>query len=207
MILDPNGLTTLYRFDFDGIFWSLVDEPGSHLGGLGEKFIVDPRKQLFTVTIDSEQFESPGYNNYYGDYKIEVQGGLSTGGTETYFYDRMLSCTLSLVCVVESLEVGQQEFESAELDLGEELSFKFAKYTQFPNCNYDIDYTLTLIERSSPADQPAFSSQLEGTNTSPPFIWLDEDAGVLRINPVSESLLKKSYAVYINGNVNVNNTI
>ena len=41
-ILDPNGLTTMYRFDFDGVFWSLVDEPGSDFGGLGELFIVNP---------------------------------------------------------------------------------------------------------------------------------------------------------------------
>ena len=94
-----------------------------------------------------------------------------------------------------------------ELDLGEELTFNFAKYTQFPDCNYNIDYTLTLIERRSPTDKPEFSSELEGTDTAPPFVWLDEEAETLKISPVSESLLKKSYAVFINGNVNVNSII
>ena len=64
----------------------------------------------------------------------------------------MLSCTFSLVCIVTSLEVGEQELESAEIELGQELILNYSNYTQSPECDYDIDYTLTLIERNSISD-------------------------------------------------------
>ena len=64
----------------------------------------------------------------------------------------MISCTISIVCVVQSLEVGEQEFESSDLNLGEQLVYDVQNYTQFPACGYNIDYTLTLIERNSTDD-------------------------------------------------------
>ena len=96
-------------------------------------------------------------NDYYGDYQIEVQGGVGVGSPAAYFDPQTLSCTFSLVCLVESLDVGEQEFvESAELQLGEVLVYNFVNYTQFPSCGYDIDYTVTLIKRNSSDDQPDF---------------------------------------------------
>lgn len=54
-----------------------------------------------------------------------------------------------------------------------------------------------------------FQSALEGWNTHPPFIHLNQETEHirLRIAPEYGFLLGESYAVYINGNVNVNRTV
>ena len=64
-IRDPNGLATVYYYEYDGTAWSIA-KPSSDIGSLGEKFITDHENNM--LTIDSLQFGSPLVNNYYGDY-------------------------------------------------------------------------------------------------------------------------------------------
>ena len=149
-IQDPNGLMTVHHFELDGT-WSTIDPLTSDSGSLGNKFIADPENLL--LTIDSNEFRNPIANDYYGDYEIQVQGGVGVGSPAAYFDPEMISCTFSLVCIVDSFEAGEQEFKSAEVELGKDLVFNFFNYTQSPaNCDYDIDYTVTLIERNSTKD-------------------------------------------------------
>ena len=78
-----------------------------------------------------------------------MQGGVGTNSPAAYFDPQMIYCNLSIVCVVQSLDVGEQDFESSTLFLGDQLVYDVQNYTQFPDCGYDVDYTLTLIRRSS----------------------------------------------------------
>ena len=44
----------------------------------------------------------------------------------------------------------------------------FTNYTQMPACDFNVDYTLTLIEKDYlSADQPAFDPTLEGITSDP----------------------------------------
>ena len=127
-----------------------------------------------------------------------MQGGVGTNSPAAYFDPGKISCTFSLVCIVESLEAGEQELESAEVELGKDLVFNFFNYTQSPAfCDYSIDYTLTLIERNSSKDEPEFYSPLEGYQPFPPFMSLNSTLGTLKISPEYGNLLGKSYAVYV----------
>ena len=64
-----------------------------------------------------------------------------------------------------------------------------------------------MIEFLGDADEPVFDSELEGENTDPPFVELDEELTTLTIAPSDAQLIGKSYAIYVNGNVSVNSTI
>ena len=66
---------------------------------------------------------------------------------------------------------------------------------------------MTLIESLGDYNEPAFDSELEGENTDPPFVELDDKLATLRIAPSDAQLIGKSYAIYVNGNVSVNSTM
>ena len=57
------------------------------------------------------------------------------------------------------------------------------------------------------AEEPVFDKEREGENTDPPFVELDEELTTLKIAPSDAQLIGKSYAIYVNGNVNVNSTM
>ena len=68
-----------------------------------------------------------------------------------------------LDCKVLSFKPGLQMFESSMLDLDERLIFPFTNYTQTPNCNFNVDYTVTLIEKPFASnEQPPFDILLKG---------------------------------------------
>ena len=66
---------------------------------------------------------------------------------------------------------------------------------------------MTLIESLGDTDEPVFDSELEGENTDPPLVELDEELTTLKIAPTDALLIGKSYAIYVNGNVSVNSTM
>ena len=62
-----------------------------------------------------------------------------------------------------------------------------------------------MVERNS--DPPTLTDENEGESPYPQFVFLDSSAGTLTIRPESGSLAGKTYAVFINGRVFVNQTI
>ena len=84
-ITDPNGLKSVSTFENDGTTWSTVDQPlESNVGAFGVSFT--PRDALNRIiTIESLSFTNPDKSLYFGDYLIEVTGGVGFGSAFSYF--------------------------------------------------------------------------------------------------------------------------
>ena len=54
-----------------------------------------------------------------------------------------------LDCKVNSFEPGIQEFVSMQVEIGEEIVFPFKNYIMTPDCQFDVNYTLTLLEKDT----------------------------------------------------------
>ena len=52
-----------------------------------------------------------------------------------------------LDCKVNSFLPGRQNFEDIDVEPGEFIQFNFNNYVQTPNCDLDVDYTLTVVEK------------------------------------------------------------
>ena len=60
------------------------------------------------------------------------------------------------------------------LDLDDEISFPFTNYTQTPNCNFNVDYKVTLIEKSFDSqEETLFDIQLMGESPDPDYVVLN----------------------------------
>ena len=53
-----------------------------------------------------------------------------------------------LPCMVVSVDVANSNLVDFEMYLGETKTFPFEQYVQSPSCEYDVRYTVTLIEAS-----------------------------------------------------------
>ena len=50
--------------------------------------------------------------------------------------------------MVVSVDVANSNFVDFEMSLSETRTFSFEQYVQVPACDYDVRYTVTLIEAS-----------------------------------------------------------
>ena len=93
-----------------------------------------------------------------------------------------------------------------QLDTFQQLPF--SNFTQQPSCGFDVDYSLTLIEKTFGSnEQPVFDLALEGITSFPEFAVFDPDAKYLSYRPDNQLLSARSFAVFISGHVQVNSTI
>ena len=77
-------------------------------------------------------------------------------------------------CFVETFNEGSQvSFESLLLDLNEFKVVPFRNFTQYPDCLYNVTYSLTLVEKENFLEEeiPEFSYEAEQPEES--FISLD----------------------------------
>ena len=90
-----------------------------------------------------------------------------------------------------------------------EADFNFREPLQVPLCLFDQWYTVTVIEKEN--DTPAkvaFDEEVEGQNFGlPNLVYLDEQAGKVFISALDDNLVDRTFDVYINCHVRVNNTI
>ena len=53
-----------------------------------------------------------------------------------------------LDCKVDSFLPGRQSFEDIDVEPGELIQFDFNNFIQTPDCELEVDYTLTVIEKT-----------------------------------------------------------
>ena len=86
--------------------------------------------------------------------------------------------------------------------------FPFSNFKQEPSCGFDVEYSLTLIEKTfGTNEQPVFDYALEGITSFPEFAVFDSQAKSLSYQPDNLLLSARSFAVFISGHVQVNSTI
>ena len=110
-----------------------------------------------------------------------------------------------LDCKVDNFYSIETYFESSALTVNEEIVYQFLNYIQEPKCDFDVEYTTTLLDTSEGFQN--LTSQNIGDSTSPEFVFLDVDAGTLSIRPIDPSLIGDKFAVFITGIVMTNTTI
>ena len=78
-----------------------------------------------------------------------------------------------------------------------------------PLCPYETWYTVTLIEKASPAlADLEFDQMLEGENVGlPELVTLDLAAGKIFISAIDETLVDRTWQAFVNCHVAVNATI
>lgn len=77
----------------------------------------------------------------------------------------------------------------------------FGDFNQSPRCNYDIAYTLTLIEQTEENGvDVSFDLAKEGATE---FATLDTVNRVVSFEPIDEAYAGKTFAVFIRANVAV----
>lgn len=122
-----------------------------------------------------------------------------------WFLDpQTLDLNFELICKVNSLIVGAQEFESVTLDFGEEIVFNFANFTQSPDCGYSVNYTVILSEKFDQSEEYQRQGQSISADS---LVCLDVVAGSLKIQPADSQVIGKTYEVFILGEVNVDTRV
>lgn len=83
---DPNGLVSIKTFEYNGIAWTTVSQ-SADTGAFGELFVYDaPNKKII---INNTHFTDASKLGYYGDYTIDIEGGIGS----TYYDSQTLACT------------------------------------------------------------------------------------------------------------------
>ena len=95
---------------------------------------------------------------------------------------------------------GNEHLTDFEMSLGERVTVPVSKFSQVPNCDYAIEYSLTLIESPSASEPNNFSEALEGQSL---FATLDAEKGTITFLPDSSAYYDKSFAVYITSHVDI----
>ena len=67
-------------------------------------------------------------------------------------------------------------------------TFRMNQFEQTPNCNFTIEYTVTLIEKPYGSSKKIpFNQQLERIQPNPKIVTIDFDSWVIKIAPTHES--------------------
>lgn len=61
-----------------------------------------------------------------------------------------------LPCYVWDVALGNEDLIDFEMSLDETVVLPFSKFAQVPACDYSVEYTLTLIKRTSTTEPAAF---------------------------------------------------
>ena len=99
--------------------------------------------------------------------------------------------------MVVSANVANSNFVDFEMTLGETKTFPFEQYVQVPACDYDVRYTVTLVEASQDG-LAIFNEASEGAS-----LFTTLEGNLLEFKPESGSLGGKTYGIFIRGHVDV----
>lgn len=126
------------------------------------------------------------------------------------FYVEILDCR-----VEKFTSPNQTYFQDVVMKLGESVEFTFNNFIISPECEFNITYTVTLMENTNENDEHIiYKASLDGQTPEEDFVVMEnisEDPSlydyIVKINPTSGNLQGRTWSVYIRGEIWTNSTL
>lgn len=113
-------------------------------------------------------------------------------------------------CYVRDLEMYSIFIQDFLVELGTIHEISFRDFTQVPACNYTSFYTATVEfkENGPSAPETKYKDEDDGAMVGePPFVWIDTNRWKIVFDASDETLLDKTYQVYITKHILTNKRV